>query len=164
MKMRCVALLTGCFIVSYAAADRFALMKGERIGPLVPGMQEGEVLRLLGAPGSKSASVEEAATGNIVQNWVYKRKGIDIKMAKSEKNGKYSIESLSVKRPCSFTTARGIRIGSTLEEVKKAYPPDTWDREFCSDERIVAGSIYGGLIFHIKNGMVVSLFLGAAAE
>ena len=50
------------------------------------------------------------------------------------------------------------------EEVMKAYKSQ-WNRE---DSKhfggVVAGSIYGGVMFNFKNGKVSRIFLGAAAE
>jgi hypothetical protein len=38
------------------------------------------------------------------------------------------------------------------------------DREMSNAKTLLAGSIYGGLIFQFQNGKVNQIFLGAAAE
>ena len=72
--------------------------------------------------------------------------------------------SITLAAPCTLATKRGIRIGSTEQEVKKAYKKD-WNKEdSTSSGRFVAGSIYGGIVFEFQNGKVSRIFLGAAAE
>lgn len=74
------------------------------------------------------------------------------------------IESITLTSPCTLATKQGIRIGSTEQEVRKAYRKD-WNREdSASSENFVAGSIYGGIIFQFQDGKVTRIFLGAAAE
>jgi hypothetical protein len=65
--------------------------------------------------------------------------------------------------PFDYKTSKGISIGSNYQEVEKAYK-DYVNAEFSNKESIVAGSIYGGVIFSFKNGKVTSIFIGASAE
>jgi ribose 5-phosphate isomerase len=66
--------------------------------------------------------------------------------------------------PCDLRTWLGIGIGSTYEQTVKAYK-DYIDKEMSDKARIVAGSIYGGVIFSFDSkGKVNGIFIGAAAE
>ena len=60
---------------------------------------------------------------------------------------------------------RNIGIGSSKDEVLHAYNKEINftenDLEF---DTIVAGTVYGGVIFTFKNNYVSSIFIGAAAE
>ena len=46
----------------------------------------------------------------------------------------------------------------------KAYAAEINREESDLPETVVVGSIYGGVVFTMKNGKVVSIFIGAAAE
>jgi hypothetical protein len=62
-----------------------------------------------------------------------------------------------------FRTSKGISIGSSYQEVEQAYK-DYMNPEFSNRESIVAGSIYGGVVFSFEKGKVKSVFVGAASE
>lgn len=74
-----------------------------------------------------------------------------------------SIFSVGVNESSSSKTSRGIGIGSTAEEVRRAYS-GLVNAEESNDSTIIAGSVYGGLIFTLRNGKVIEIFMGAAAE
>ena len=81
-----------------------------------------------------------------------------------EEGAPKAIESITVVSPSDLSTKSGIRIGSTEQEVMKAYASH-WNKEDSSPSKtFVAGSVYGGLIFDFKAGKVSRIFLGAAAE
>lgn len=65
---------------------------------------------------------------------------------------------------CKLATTRGIKIGSTEAEVRKAYQDVENKEESEAGKSFVAGSIYGGVIFTLEKGRVVEIFMGAAAE
>jgi hypothetical protein len=61
-------------------------------------------------------------------------------------------------------TEKGIRIGSTEQEVNEAYGRFRNAEESKQGEVFVAGSVFGGLIFTFQQGRVSKIFIGAAAE
>ena len=71
---------------------------------------------------------------------------------------------ISIKSPCDYKTQRGIQIGSSSAEVHRAYKNEINLHDSKSDSSIVAGTIYGGIIFGLKDTIVTSIFIGAAAE
>ena len=105
-----------------------------------------------------------AGDGVYHQKWEYTGCGITLDMVSDRKGALKSIESITLVSPGTLSTKRGVRIGSTRQEVMKAYKP-YWNREDSEFfGNFVAGSIYGGLAFTFQNGKVSKIFLGAAAE
>jgi hypothetical protein len=84
-------------------------------------------------------------------------------MAGSSKSSPTTLRSISATAPSGLRTSRGIGIGSTAEEVRAAYGKEL-NPEESQDERLVVGSIFGGIIFDLKGNRVTGIFYGAAAE
>jgi len=139
----------------------FGLMK-ETVGDLSLGIEDGAVLTKLGEPDKKSAAQIWGADGMEHQRWLYLSKGIELGMTRN--GSKQVVDRISLKSPCDFRTQRGVRIGSKVAEVQLAYSNEINPHSSRSESTIVAGTIYGGIIFGIKDGVVNSIFIGAAAE
>jgi hypothetical protein len=146
------------------AADEFSLLNEERIGDLRIGLSETEVKMAVKCPLKQGAEEFWAADGAYHQEWSGASCGITLGMVSAKKGGPKSVESITVVRPSKLGTKRGIRIGSTALEVMKAYKAHWNEEESKHFGRFVAGSIYGGLMFDIRDGRVSGIFLGAAAE
>ena len=145
-------------------ADEFALLREERIGNLRIGISETEVRKRIHCTLKRGPEEFWGADGAYHQEWEYTGCGIRLGMVSEEKGGPKSVESITVVSPSTLSTNKGIRIGSTEQEIIKAYKP-YWNREDSKHfGNFVAGSIYGGLIFYVQNGQVSKIFLGAAAE
>ena len=139
--------------------------KTERIGGLGLGMPAQKVHANLSCHQPNKAREEfEGASGRYVQEWTYSDCGIQLHMGSYKKRGAKVIESITVTAPSQLATSRGIRIGSTEEEVAQAYGQFRDPEESRTGTFFVAGSIYGGLLFTLLNGKVVKIFLGAAAD
>ena len=69
-----------------------------------------------------------------------------------------------IKKPCDYKTQRGIQIGSSDTEVQNAYKNEINPQDSKPHATIVAGTVYGGIIFDLTNGFVTSIFIGAATE
>lgn len=113
---------------------------------------------------TKGKEVFEGATGEYVQDWVYAECGIELKMGSERTGGLKVVESITITCPSKFVTNRGIHIGSTEGEVIKVYGQYRDQEESQKGRQFVAGSIYDGMIFDFKDGKVIRIFLGAAAE
>jgi hypothetical protein len=144
----------------------FSLLSNEALGDLRLGMAASEVIELLGQPKKKSGIDEEAATGDFVQSWDYPDLGLQLGMAASSRRGSQSLNSIIARPPCSLQTRRGIGIGSSFELTDQAYGAlrDLDVSEPNDRNHLVAGSIYGGVIFSFEDGVVSEIFFGAAAE
>jgi hypothetical protein len=146
--------------INYAELGN-ALMK-ERVGDLSLGIDDNAVLKKLGEPDKKSAAQIWGADGMEHQRWHYQSKGIELGMIRN--GSKQVVDRISLEIPCDFKTQRGIQIGSKVAEVQLAYKNELNPSSSRPESTIVAGTIYGGIIFGIKDGVVNSIFIGAAAE
>ena len=139
----------------------FSLMK-ETIGPLTIGMSADEVVAQLGQPEEKSDAKIWGADHMEHQFWYYPAKGIEIGTVK--KDGTQHVERIVIKDSCAYETQRGIKIGSSAAEVQAAYQDAMNPGASSPGEKIVCGTVYGGIIFDVQNDAVSSIFIGAAAE
>jgi hypothetical protein len=147
----------------YLAKDDFTLMGKERIGNLRIGLSEKKVKQVINCKVTREQDQLWGADGSYHQTWKYTDCGITLDMVSEKTGAPKSIASITLTKPSRLSTTRGIRIGSTAKAVMKAYKAE-WNRESSNSDSFVAGSIYGGLIFHFQNGKVSKIFLGAAAE
>lgn len=139
----------------------FELMK-ETIGSLAVGMSADEILSQLGMPEEKSDAQVWGADGMEHQRWYYPTKGVELGMIKRE--GKQGVEKIVIKDSCEYKTQRGIKIGSSATNIHAAYKNVINPRDSKPGERIVCGTVYGGIIFKLQNDIVSTIFIGAAAE
>jgi hypothetical protein len=138
------------------------LMANESVGPLKLGLTMQKVLQILGEPEYKSKATLWGADGEYHQRWQYGKQDIELDIMGAKSTDK-TLNGISVGAPSTFKTPRGIGIGSSIEEVKAAYKNDI-DPQSSNGETIIAGSIYGGIMFGITNGKVASIYIGASAE
>lgn len=155
-----VALWGG--LISLRAEDK--LLEGESLGKITLGQKADQLASLIGKPDSKGRDTMWEAVGEWVQEWRFDAQGLKLNMASEKKGGVKTVSSITAAAPCKLATARGIKIGSTESEVRKAYQNVEDKEQSIAGETFVAGSIYGGVIFTIKQGKVVQIFIGAAAE
>lgn len=141
----------------------FALMEKDGAGALRLGVSEAEVLALFSDPDEKSAANIWGADGLEHQDWHYVQRGIELNMIKN-KDGRQVVNRILIKSPCDLKTKRGIGIGSTVPEVQNAYKDEINPQDSKVSAKLIAGTIYGGIIFSLKDGIVSSIFIGAAAE
>lgn len=140
------------------------LSQDESLGNLKLGQKAATVIKELGEPKSKGENQLWEATGEWVQEWHYPAKGLSFHMASEKEKGAKTLLSITATEKCTLATSKQIKIGSTEEEVRKAYAKLENKEEGKPGETLVAGSIYGGVIFTFKKGKVVEIFIGAAAE
>jgi len=127
-------------------------------------LQDSEVLQQFGEPEGKSELIYYGADGLEHQTWYYMSQGLEIDFVKDDRKTQF-VSSVKIDSPSNLKTSKGIGIGSTQDEVLNAYRNEINKEESKIDKGILlAGSVYGGLIFEIKNNMVTSIFIGASAE
>jgi hypothetical protein len=145
------------------------LLAEDHLGGIKIGLGEKQLAAILGKSAVKKGKPAlEGATGEFVQTWTCAEKGLSIQISSGEKTtGPKRVVGFTAKAKCPLATAKGIKIGSTKEEVLKAYGAfeDKESKDFIKPGTFVAGSIYGGIIFSFgKDGKVREIFFGAAAE
>ena len=155
----CFALACSCAL---DAEDK--TLENETLGKLKLGQKAAEVTVLLGKADSKGKDIEWGATGEWVQEWRFKSQGLSVNMASETKGGAKTVLSITATAPSKLATARGIKIGSSIAEVTKAYGDVRDDEQSDPGKSFVAGSVYGGVIFSFAGGKVSQIFIGAAAE
>ena len=165
----CLSIAFSALVVwtpsTYAAPNAAEkIMNGESIGKLTLGQNAAAVEKILGKPESKGENAEMGATGEWEQSWNYPSQGVEISMGAATKNGAKKISSIRATEKCKLATSRGIKIGSSEADVKKAYAKEQNKEDSRAGESFVAGSIYGGVMFDFKSGKVTQIFLGAGAE
>jgi hypothetical protein len=145
------------------AKDEFNLLRNERIGNLRIGLAEIKVKQTINCQLNREPEQFWGADGAYHQKWKYADCGMILGMVSEQKGAAKSIESITIFNPSRLITKRGIRIDSSKKAVMNAYKSE-WNQESSQSDVLVAGSIYGGLIFNFQNGKVSKIFLGAAAE
>lgn len=146
------------------AEKGFALMKEEALNEIRLEMPQIEVLKFLGKPAKMGPDVEWEAIGEHVQEWQYPAQGLTLQMASIKKGGTKKVLIVTLKAPGERRTKKGIHLGSTEAEVRKAYGALEDKESSQKGEIFVAGTVYGGLVFHFEKGKVSEIFLGAMAE
>ena len=169
MKTLTSAMLLLLTVLHTSATPTFAqeqedISATEALGKLKLGQKAAAVIKELGEPASKGENQLWGATGEWVQEWHYPDKGLSLQMASEKEKGAKTLLSMTATEKCTLATSEKIKIGSTEAEVRKAYAKLENKEEGKPGETLVAGSIYGGVIFTFKKGKVVQIFIGAAAE
>jgi len=137
------------------------LLKHEAIGPVRIGTKSDEVLKALGVPESKSKTIVSEVDARPHQQWVYQKQAVVLDMV-SESGGQ-QVAMITASAPSTLKTKRGVGIGSTKDSVLSAYAAEI-DPSSNDSRTIVAGTVYGGLIFGLEKDRVTSIVLGAVAE
>lgn len=153
-----------CTAADLAEDEGFGLMRRESLGGLTLGMSGAELAAALGEPDAKGEQQQWDADGAFHVDWNYPSRGFSFDMTSESADGPTRVSGISVRAPAEERTRFGIGIGSDRAALMNAYgacrDPDTE----ANDEGLVAGSIYGGVMFELENGRVKSIFIGAAAE
>jgi len=140
----------------------FELMKDESIGDIKLGIRSKLIIEMLGEPEEKSESVLWGADGEYHQQWKYTKNGIELDII-GEVDTALVVNMITIKSPCELKTKRKIGVGSSIEEIQLAYQKEI-NHSSSAPETIVAGTIYGGIIFNIECRKVTSFFIGASAD
>jgi hypothetical protein len=160
--LHCLLLATFCLGIGSLRAQK--VLENESLGTLKLGQGTDAIVKALGKPASKGKDVEWEAIGEWVQEWHFPKQGLTLAMTSEKKGGAKTILSITAESPCQLATSRGIQIGSTEAKVAKAYRDVQNKEEGEPGKLFVAGSVYGGVMFHLAGGKVIQIFIGAAAE
>lgn len=140
------------------------LMKEENLGGLKVDITAKEFVAILGKPEKTGKDVEWEALGQWVQEYAWPKAGVTANMVSDKKGGSKTVLMFTAKAPWDKPTKKGIRIGSTEEETRKAYGALEEKESSEKGKLLVVGSVYGGMQFHFTKGKVSEIFFGASAE
>jgi len=138
------------------------LMKYESVNNIKLGLKMSELIKILGEPNEKSKSELWGADGEYHQTFKYTKLGIELDFV-GENDKTKIVNTITLTSPCNYQTLKGISIGSKYAEVEQAYK-DYINPDDSNSTTLVAGSIYGGVIFNFEQNIVKSIFIGAGAE
>jgi hypothetical protein len=141
-------------------------LSAETFGPLRIGMPATELREALGEWTQAGEPALWGADG--LEHWdvSYDLPGLTVGLARAPGDeASASVYSILAVGPLDWKTARGLGIGDTVELVKSLYgeviDPE-WDTD--ANQGVLIGSLYGGILAGLKEGAIVSLYLGALAE
>lgn len=140
----------------------FELMNSETIGQFKVGMEVSSLIELLGQPAEKLERVLWEGDGEYHQTIKYPEQGLEFDMI-GESDQKQTVNRISMDAPCKFITSKGVGVGSSYAQVAQLYKAFL-NPAFSDSDVLVAGSIYGGVIFSFEEGVLRSVFIGAEAE
>lgn len=133
-------------------------------GEVSQGMNASMALEAFGEPSIKEPRYTNEASGDIIEQWVWKDKGIILDFLAPTMTGPVSqVASFTLLPPFDTKNHRDVGIGSTEQEVLRAYA-HVMDPLSQQGDQIIVGSVYGGIFFSIQRGKVTSIFVGAGAE
>ena len=127
-KLSAALLFLGFLCGAGFAANNPDLLAEERIGTLRIGLHESDLKKSIDCDLKRGPETLWGADGAYHQTWQCPACGLKLGMASENRGGKKSLESITLTAPCTLTTKRGIRIGSTEQAVRKSYKKD-WNRK-----------------------------------
>jgi hypothetical protein len=139
----------------------------ESLGGLRIGAAVAAVERLLGHPEDMGKPRLWEADGLYHREWTYLAAGVVIGLSAPKAGGPWEIDSITLKSSAKLTTARGIGIGASREEVLAVYGNAARSRELPEQghHTLLVGSEYDALVFSFDlHDNVDRIFLGATAE
>lgn len=134
----------------------------ETLGGVRAEASEAEVAKLLGAPQSKSAPVEEGATGELVSTWSWPN-GVEASMTATSATGAATLRMLIASGSSTLQTSKGIRVGSSRQEVDAAYGAAA-NPAHSTEDFVLVGEMLDGLRIRLVDGKVTSISLGSDGE
>lgn len=149
------------------AENDMAWLDEVSVGGFTLGMPGVVAHRLANGKISIGKEILEGATGLVVQDWTAPALGLHLKMGREESESNWHVESIEISGQSELETDRGVGIGTPRKEVEKKYATEIERAEQISgvENQVVAGSVYGGIIFTFDDAnKVATIFLGAAAE
>jgi len=139
----------------------FDLMESETIGKLQFDMPLAAIETEVGAAEEKTEFELWGADDFEHQTRIYQNNTLEIDYIKTE-DDEIVCNMITIYGDNELKTSRGIGIGDSRNAVLKVYQQEIYDRD--NETALIAGTIYGGVIFTFENDKVKSIFIGAGAE
>jgi hypothetical protein len=151
-------------LISSHAVAADDLLNKESIGDFRLGLTEKDLQGKIPCPLTRGEEELWGADGIYHQTWDYPKCGLSFTMSSAQKGETKTLDAITVSAPSTLKTKRGIHIGSSIQDVEKAYKKEKDKEASVPKQTFVAGSLYGGLVFNFEHNKVSSIFLGAGAE
>lgn len=118
-----------------------------------------EVIQKLGEPNSKGVAEYVEALGSWYQTWTYNDLGLDVRMQSEEENMSDAtiMFYMALNRNSNIKLNSGIGIGSTKDEVIKAYCVGMFPEDGIYDDGIRVGNIDSNIYFYLEGNNVVGI-------
>lgn len=139
----------------------FDLMESESIGNIQFDMSLEAIESKIGKAEEKTEFELWGADDFEHQTRIYQNNTLEIDYIKTEEE-EIVCNMITIYGDNQLKTSRNIGIGDSRKDVLKAYQNEIYDRD--NPSSLIAGTIYGGVIFTFENGKVSSIFVGAGAE
>ena len=129
------------------------------VGGVRLGYTEDQVTQIYGAPTSVSPASYKAALNGYAKSVKY-GDSVSFYCASDTETGPFHVNSIHITANNGFTTPRGIHVGSTMQEVYRAYGKPDFDIPSKASPYIMYKTRNGKLVFHHKNGIVTRIAIG----
>ena len=96
--------------------------------------------------------------------WVYTSSGLELTFTRLE-DEPWALGGIAIEAPSTLSTRFGIRIGSSKQQVERAYGLDQGEEGgYNGTDEFVVGSPYGGVVFTFDKDRVTRVFVGHGAD
>ena len=142
-------------------------MGDSRVGWLALGSPLEQAQARLGTPDEVTDPEIEGASGESFRIFTWQAAGVRLDVREGQP-GQQVVHSFMVRPPFEGLTERCVGLGSALAQVERAYAglrDPNMEAPTAQGGTFIAGSVYGGIFFHLdEQGRVSSIFVGAGAE
>lgn len=133
----------------------------ETVGKIRLGQTAAALEGIIGRPERKEKDQIRPTTDQWEQIWQYPARGLNIGMASDKAGGPKTVSWIQAGKPCQMATSHGIKIGSTIAEVRKAYGKDEMKGLNPEGKGFVVGELEACLSFQLEGGKVSGIYIGS---
>lgn len=145
-------------------ADSVALY--ESLGQVHLGDGTSVVLRRLRKPDSRGTPEMWDADARFHRQWGYPEQGVSVDFSSVHDKGPWQVSAIWITAPSKLTTAKGLGIGASLEQITRSYAGAAAEKDAAGRTwRMLVGSEDTGLVFEVdEHEAVTRIYLGPMGE
>ena len=159
---RAAVILSLFLLCSLAWAEERTEWPGyatEKVGGVALKASEAAALKVFGEPTERGMVMKDGATHLWTSLWKFDH-GVSAFFEAETKKGPFRVHLIHLEAPSTLKTAAGIGIGSTLDDVKKAYGKYLTHPKRQPERFWLIGTVEAGMQLMILDGKVASLVYG----